>query len=97
MSQTPITVTITLEEALARFDRRFDKIDERFDKIDEKLENLQKEITDVKIEQAKLSEKIDGLSKRVDNQEFTNRGILIALVVAIIGSVAKLVGLIGNP
>ncbi|MEG3439416.1 hypothetical protein V0288_19980 [Pannus brasiliensis CCIBt3594] len=97
MSQTPITVTITLEEALARFDRRFDKIDERFDKIDEKLENLQKEIADVKIEQAKLSEKIDGLSKRVDNQEFTNRGILIALVVAIIGSVAKLVGLIGNP
>jgi hypothetical protein len=33
----------------------------------------------------------------VENQEFTNRGILIALVVAILGSAAKLFGAIGNP
>jgi hypothetical protein len=37
------------------------------------------------------------LNERVKNQEFTNRGILIALVVAILGGAAKLFGFIGNP
>ncbi len=40
---------------------------------------------------------MNGLSKRLENQEFVNRGILVALVVAILGSLAKLLGWVGNP
>ncbi|MDV3002422.1 MAG: hypothetical protein N5P05_004077 (plasmid) [Chroococcopsis gigantea SAG 12.99] len=43
-----------------------------------------------------LNEKVDGLAKRTDNQEFTNRGILIALVVAIIVGALKLFGVLPN-
>jgi hypothetical protein len=44
-----------------------------------------------------LGEKTDGLSKRLDSTEFVNRGILIGLIVAILGGLAKLFGLVGNP
>ena len=44
-----------------------------------------------------LDEKINGLTARVAYQEFTNRGILIALVVAILGGAAKLFGFFPNP
>jgi peptidoglycan hydrolase CwlO-like protein len=44
-----------------------------------------------------LDEKVDGLSKRLDSTEFVNRGILIGLIVAILGGLAKLFGLVGNP
>ncbi len=94
MSQSPVTVTYSLEEVLKQ--------------INQKLDNLQKDVTDIKIGQAKmeaelkgeikaLDEKVNGLSKRLENQEFVNRGILIALVVAILGGAAKLFGWVGNP
>jgi hypothetical protein len=44
-----------------------------------------------------LDEKIEGLTVRVGYQEFTNRGILIALVVAVLGGAAKLFGFFPNP
>jgi hypothetical protein len=44
-----------------------------------------------------LDEKVTGLGKRLENQEFVNRGILVSLVIAILGGFAKLFGLIGNP
>lgn len=37
MSQTPITVTYSLEEVLSRIERKIDKLDERIDKLDEKF------------------------------------------------------------
>jgi hypothetical protein len=44
-----------------------------------------------------LDEKVEGLTVRVAYQEFTNRGILIALVVAVLGGAAKLFGFFPNP
>ncbi|MEG3439682.1 DUF4164 family protein [Pannus brasiliensis CCIBt3594] len=94
MSQTPITVTYSLEEVLTQINR--------------KLDNLQKDVNDSRLETKvaiqelkgdikSLDEKVNGLSKRLDNQEFVSRGILVALVVAIIGGAAKLFGWVGNP
>nr|NCR15758.1 DUF4164 family protein [Microcystis aeruginosa SX13-11] len=79
-----------------RMDERFDKVDERFDKVEDRLTKLeigQAELKgelkgDIKV----LDEKIEGLTARVGYQEFTNRGILIALVVAVLGGAAKLFG-----
>lgn len=98
----------TFEERFDKIDERFDKIDKRFDKVDHKMENLQQDVVDIKISIAKLDgqvngeirtlgEKVDGLAKRIDNQEFVSRGVLIGLIVAIAGSAAKLFGLVGNP
>ncbi|HEY9872657.1 MAG TPA: hypothetical protein V6D12_04445 [Candidatus Obscuribacterales bacterium] len=76
-------------------------------KIDQKLDSISKDITDLKVGQARLEEKvdglekrleekIDGLGKRMDNQEFISRGVLIGLLVAILGGFAKLFGLVGS-
>lgn len=83
MSNTPIQINTDLSKILER--------------IENKLENLQKDITDIKVGQARLEEKVEGLSKRSDNQEFVSRGVLIGLIVAIAGGAAKLFGFIGNP
>ena len=45
----------------------------------------------------RLTAEIKGLTARVADQKFTNRGILIALVVAILGGAAKIFGFLPNP
>ncbi|AKV70733.1 MULTISPECIES: DUF4164 family protein [Microcystis] len=91
-----------------RMNERFDKVDERFDKVDERFDKVEDRLTKVEIGQAELKgelkgdikvldEKIEGLTVRVGYQEFTNRGILIALVVAVLGGAAKLFGFFPNP
>jgi uncharacterized protein YgbK (DUF1537 family) len=90
MSQTPISVTYSLEEVLG-------DIKQSIKDVNQKLDNLQKDVTDIKIGQARLEEKVDGIGKRLENQEFISRGVLIALIVAILGGFAKLFGLVGNP
>ena len=106
------TVTYSLEAVLTRIESKIDKIDERLTKLeigqaelkaelkgdikvlDEKIEGLKGELKgDIKV----LDEKIEGLTARVGYQEFTNRGILIALVVAVLGGAAKLFGFFPNP
>ncbi len=72
--------------------------------INQKLDRLSEDVTDLKVGQAKiegklevLDTKVEQLDKRIGNQEFTNRGVLIGLVIAILGGAAKLFGLMGNP
>jgi len=77
-----------------RIDERFDKIEDRLTKVEIGQAELKGEI---KALDERLSTKIEGLTARVAYQEFTNRGILIALVVAILGGAAKLFGFFPNP
>jgi chromosome segregation ATPase len=39
-----------------------------------------------------LDQKTDGIGKRLDNQEFINRGVLVAVIVALVGGAAKIFG-----
>jgi hypothetical protein len=99
------TVTYSLEAVLTRIESKIDslekRMDERFDKVEDRLTKLEigqaglkGELKgDIKV----LDEKIEGLTVRVGYQEFTNRGILIALVVAVLGGAAKLFGFFPNP
>ncbi|MCZ8241571.1 MAG: DUF4164 domain-containing protein, partial [Microcystis sp. LE19-131.1A] len=83
------TVTYSLEAILTRIESKIDKIDERLTKLEIGQAELKAELKgDIKV----LDEKIEGLTTRVGYQEFTNRGILIALVVAVLGGAAKLFG-----
>ena len=77
-----------------RMDERFDKVEDRLTKVEIGQAELKGELKgDIKV----LDEKIEGLTARVGYQEFTNRGILIALVVAVLGGAAKLFGFFPNP
>jgi hypothetical protein len=106
------TVTYSLEAVLTRIESKIDslekRMDERFDKVDERFDKVEDRLTKLEIGQAELKgelkgdikvldEKIEGLTARVGYQEFTNRGILIALVVAVLGGAAKLFGFFPNP
>ena len=77
-----------------RMNERFDKVEDRLTKVEIGQAELKAELKgDIKV----LDEKIEGLTVRVGYQEFTNRGILIALVVAVLGGAAKLFGFFPNP
>lgn len=108
----PVTVKYSLEDILKKIDDKLDKMEEssgkRFEKVESKLDTLQKEfnqkldtlqkdVVDIKIGQAKLEEKVDGLGKRLDYQEFINRGVIIGLLAALLGGLAKMLGWIGTP
>ncbi len=87
-----ITVTTSLEATLNKIDQRLDKIDNRLERIDEKCTNLQVANAEIKGEIKVLDQKVTGLGQRIDNQEYVNRGILTALIVALIAGEAKLFG-----
>ena len=99
------TVTYSLEAVLTRIESKIDslekRMDERFDKVEDRLTKLEIGQAELKAELKGdikvLDEKIEGLTTRVGYQEFTNRGILIALVVAVLGGAAKLFGFFPNP
>ena len=99
------TVTYSLEAVLTRIEGKIDSlqrdVNQKFDKIDERLTKVeigQSELKgEIKALDERLTTEIKGLTARVANQEFTNRGILIALVVAILGGAAKLFGFFPNP
>jgi len=106
------TVTYSLEAVLTRIEGKIDslenRIDDRFDKVDKRFDKIEERLTKVEIGQVELKGEIKALDERLTTeikgltaivayQEFTNRGILIALVVAILGGAAKLFGFFPNP
>ncbi|MDJ0688131.1 MAG: hypothetical protein QNJ41_06460 [Xenococcaceae cyanobacterium MO_188.B32] len=101
--ENPVIQT-DLAEVLKKLDSRFDKLDNRLDRIDERLNKLevgQAEIKgDIKAIDEKLSgqikaldTKVEQLDKRIGNQEFTNRGVLVGLIIVILGGAAKFFGI----
>ncbi len=56
------------------------------------LDRMEQSINDLKVGQARMEEKVDGLGKRLENQEFISRGVLVA----ILGGFAKLFGFAGK-
>ncbi len=68
------------------------KIDRQFAEVNQKLNKLEIGQVEMSGEIKTLDEKVSGIDKRLDNQEFINRGVLVALIVALIGGAAKLFG-----
>ncbi len=58
-------------------------MDERFGKLE--------------VGMARIEEKLEGMDKRLENQEFITRGIIVGLILAFLAGFAKLFGIIGNP
>ena len=95
------TIETDLKEILSEFKQEFVKINQRLDKIDETVTDLK--VNQVRMEERLsgqinlLDEKVSGLDKRIENQEFTSRGILIGLIVVVLGGAAKVFGFVPNP
>jgi hypothetical protein len=106
------TIETDSKEILSEFKQEFVKINQRLDKIDETVTDLkvnqirmeERLSGQINLLGEKLSgqinlldEKVSGLGKRLENQEFTNRGILIGLIVVVLGGAAKVFGFLPNP
>ena len=76
------------------------QINQKLDKLSEEVTELKTEVkvgfAEVKGEIKALDAQVEQLDKRITNSEFTNRGILIGIVVLVLGGAAKLFGLVGN-
>ncbi|MDD1437426.1 hypothetical protein MEN24_13790, partial [Dolichospermum sp. ST_sed10] len=90
-------------EVNQKMDRQFaevnQKMEKQFAEVNKKLETIDNRLNKLEIGQAELSgeiktleEKVIGIDKRLDNQEFINRGVLVAVIIALISGVVKLFG-----
>jgi chromosome segregation ATPase len=90
-----------------KIDQKIDKlsqdVDQKIGRLDQKIDKLSQDVTKLQVGQAEikgeiktLDTKVDGLDKRISNQEFTNRGVLVSLIIVILGGAAKFLGMLGN-
>ena len=86
-----MNIEFDLKEILTRLEAKVDKISEDVSDIKTNLVRVEAEL---KGEIWVLDEKIDGIVKWVDTQEFINRGVVIGLVLAILGGFAKIFGFV---
>jgi len=73
------TIEYDLKEILIRLENKIDKIGE--------------DVSELKVKVEVLGEKVEGIAKRLDTQEFINRGLIIGIILAVLGGFAKVFGL----
>ena len=98
---------IKINARFEKIDARFDRLDEKVDNVSKDLNSFKVKVAEdfgdlrgdiirventLKGEIKVLSEKVDGIGKRVDNQEFINRGVIVGLILAVLGGFAKVFG-----
>ena len=62
-------------------------------RLENKIDKIGEDVSDLKVKVEVLAEKVEGITKRLDTQEFINRGVIIGLILAILGGFAKVFGL----
>jgi DNA repair exonuclease SbcCD ATPase subunit len=81
-----------IDKQSAEVKQEFAEVKQQFVEVNQKLNKLEVGLVELSGEIKVLDEKFKGFDKRIDNQEFLNRGILGALVVALVAGAAKLLG-----
>jgi len=88
-----------MDRQFAEVNQKFTEVNQKFIEVNKKLESIDSRLNKLEIGQAELSgeiktldEKVIGIDKRLDNQEFINRGVLVAVIIALISGVIKLFG-----
>ncbi|MDB9468858.1 hypothetical protein PN491_20060 [Dolichospermum circinale CS-539/09] len=88
-----------IDKQAAEVNQKFAEVNQKFSEVNKKLETIDSRLNKLEIGQAELSgeiktleEKVIGIDKRLDNQEFINRGVLVAVIIALISGVVKLFG-----
>jgi septal ring factor EnvC (AmiA/AmiB activator) len=85
-----------MDRQFAEVNKQFAEVNKQFAEVNQKLNKLEIGQVELSGEIKTLDEKVSGIDKRLDNQEFINRGVLVALIVALIGGAAKLFGWLPN-
>jgi ABC-type phosphate transport system auxiliary subunit len=80
-------MSLTIETELKDI---FTKIDQRLDRMEQGINELKLGQSEIKGEIKILDTKIDGLTTRVNSQEFLSRTIVGGLVLIILGGAAKM-------
>jgi archaellum component FlaC len=88
-----VTLEVDLKEALDKINQKLDKLEDQFN---QKFDKLEDKVDRLSVDMATVKTKLEGLDKRLENQEFVSRGLLVGLVIAILGSFAKLFGFVGS-
>jgi septal ring factor EnvC (AmiA/AmiB activator) len=83
MNQSEETVTYSLETVLTR--------------IEGKIDSLQKDVTDLKVGQAVLTGKVEGMDNRLNALEGNQKYQIWALIVLLAGAIVKTFFLSNNP
>jgi hypothetical protein len=65
--------------------------------LNAKIDHMSGDINKLNATVTGLDAQVANAVKRIDSNEFTNRAILVGLVVAILGGLAKLLGFTGPP
>jgi DNA anti-recombination protein RmuC len=81
-------------EVNQKMDKQFAEVNQKFVEVNQKFAEVNQTLIDVKIGQADLSAKVDGIDKRLSNQEFFNRSFLLAVIASLLGIAAKLFGVL---
>jgi murein lipoprotein len=67
-----------------------DFIKEQFKEVNGKIDKLSEEVNDLRVDLANVKGELTGVNKRLDNIEFTNRTIFVAIVAALMAGLVKL-------
>ncbi|MGL5034445.1 MAG: DUF4164 domain-containing protein [Microcystaceae cyanobacterium] len=90
-----------IDKQSVEVDKQFAEVNQKIDKqsaeVNQRLSKLEIGLVELSGEIKILDEKFNSVGKRIDNQEFLNRGILGALIVALIAGAAKLFGWLPTP
>jgi DNA anti-recombination protein RmuC len=81
-------------EVNQKMDKQFAEVDRKFVEVNRQFTEVNQSLTDIKIGQADLSAKVDGIDKRLSNQEFFNRSFFLAVIASLLGVAAKLFGVL---
>ena len=80
------------------------KLEDVLVSIQKDLKEIRDDLTDLKVSQAEirgdikvLDEKVTGIGKRLENQEFVSKGILGGLLLIVLGGAAKYFGFVAKP
>ncbi len=81
------------------FNEKIGNLEKKVDNLEKKVDNLTEEVIKVRVDIANIKGELGGINKRLDNLEFTNRTIFVAIVGALFAGIIKLFfpGFPGNP
>ncbi|CCI25122.1 conserved hypothetical protein [Microcystis aeruginosa PCC 9809] len=66
------------------------KIDRLSEQLNSKIDKLSEEVNNLRVDIANIKGELTGVNKRLDNLEFTNRTIFVAIVTALMAGLVKL-------
>ena len=76
-----------LKELKDLINSKFEKVDHQFESVNGQLNQVNEKVNIISVDIASIKGKQEGFDKRLDNLEFTNRGILITVVGGILLSI----------